>query len=443
MSLNSFKLLHNQIGLTDPIVNGVLEGEIDCTDENLQLLNGCKTSDHFRIDEICLNGLEITLDKATACNSKLSISIKILESDSSLIFKDQADMLVRRLSLSKGENIEDFYFWSSGQHAESEIGKILKNKIESICLLINGLADLAHYHDNKTGTERPSYVFVNESDISNGHPLVIETSITEDMLLFPQIDVSIFEDFSSSKLENKNPNIGREKSIFRATLIEYLKSKSSCSGDEFNLLVQGWNDFITLFRRNFDTYISGFAFHKARKEVADAELSIASELSKIMGEIGGKVLGIPISMVAIIPMINSKSIFESIIISLGLLISSIISSQVIFNQQNQLDRVVHAKNIMFPPEDSASDHHPEFLKNLVTKASQNLDRNQLKLNMTLWFFRVISWLPALLGVIVVVNLYDIMFDMKVFSAICSFATVIAFTIKSKWAKKHILNIHYE
>lgn len=438
MSLDNFKKIHHLIGLHIPIVKGCLEGKVNCSLEVLDILKNCQSSEHFRIDEICLHEKEVTLEKIKPCNSKLNISLKILESDSSLIFKDLNDMLNKRLSLHKGENIEDFYFWSFDQYVGSDFESTLKSKLKSLCLLIKGLADLAHYHDNKSETGKSSYIFVNESDISNGHPLVIETKITEEMLIEPLIDVSIFDDFSTSKLGNKNPNIGREKSIFRATLIEYIKSKSSHSGDEFSLLIQGWDDFITLFKRNFDTYISGFAFHKARKEVADAELSIASELSKIMGEIGGKVLGIPISMVAIIPIVNSKSIFESIIISLGLLISSIISSQVISNQQNQLNRVLHAKKIMFPPDESQNSKLPDFLEDLVKNASENLDINYFKLNITLWFFRIISWLPAILGVIAVVNLYGMELDVKATSAICIPSLLIVFTMKSKWAKKYFL-----
>ena len=439
MSLKSFKLLHHQIGPYQPLLNGSLEGEIDCTEENIKLLKDCNNSQHSRVDDTYINGKDISLKELTPCNSKISISLKILESDSSLIFKDQKSLLNRRLSLSSGSSIEDFYFWATGEDSTTENGKELKNKINSICTLIKGLADLAHYHDNKVGTDNPNYVFVNESDISNGSPLVIETSISESMLLSPPIDVSIFEVLSSSKSEKNNPNIGREKSVFRATLIEYLKSKPSYSGDEFNFLIHGWNDFLTLFRRNFDTYISGFAFHKARKEVADAELSIANELSKIMGEIGGKALGVPISMVAIIPMLNTTSTFEVLLISLGLLISSIISSQVIFNQQNQLERVIHAKNIMFPQEDSTNSNYPDFLKALVSSASRNLEKNQTKLSITLWFFRIISWLPALLAVIATSHLFMKIFDAEIFISVFIPLTIIVILIKNEWARKRIFN----
>ncbi len=62
-------------------------------------------------------------------------------------------MLTKRLSLHQGENVEDFYFWSTGIDSKSDSGSKLKEKIESICTLINGLADLAHYHDSKSETD--------------------------------------------------------------------------------------------------------------------------------------------------------------------------------------------------------------------------------------------------------------------------------------------------
>lgn len=437
MNLSNFEKLHQSIGLPSELVNNQLSGIMHCTVHNLNLLKECATSRHCRITEISMNNKSIDIediDNVIACNSEMTVSIKILQSENSLIFKNINDLLTRRLSLSNGDKIEDFYFYSTGESSKIGKGLILKNKLDSICELINGLADLAHYHDKKSGTDKPSYVFVNESDISNGRPLVIETSITEEMLLSPLIDISVFSDFSSSS--STNPNIGREKSVFRATLIEYLKNKP-LNESEFNTLIQGWNDFLILFRKNFDTYISGFAFHKVRQEVANAELTIANELSKIMGEIGGKVLGVPISMVAIIPIVNSNSIFESLIITLGLVITSIISSQVIFNQQNQLERVIDAKKIMFPSEEIKNSQHPDFLKTLVTTASEKLDLNQSKINITLWFFRVICWLPALFSIIVFYSLYGNNFEREIFISTVSFSATIILILKNRKIREKI------
>ena len=193
-----------------------------------------------------------------------------------------------------------------------------------------------------------------------------------------------------------DPHYSSKVAVFRVSLAEFL-NKRPVGLPAFSYLVLQWDDFTNVFIKNLDTYLSGFAFHKAKREVAEAELKIADEFSKIIIDITGKLLGIPISIVAAIAITKSTSVLEGLMIVIGLGLATLIFSGTVGNQQRQLQRIIHAKNVVFNALEGKQEVYPDELKTAITEMKTGLDKNEDKLRSLLWLFRCLSWAPFIAG----------------------------------------------
>lgn len=118
---------------------------------------------------------------------------------------------------------------------------------------------------------------------------------------------------------------------------------------DFENLICHWDKFVKLFENNLSTYMSGFSFHKARKEIAKSEAEFAEKISKLITDLTTKVLSIPVSLLASFGIIKLTSRSEMLLVLLGVLLSSLILHMVLLNQDKQLKHICHAKDIAFMP----------------------------------------------------------------------------------------------
>ncbi|WP_277058410.1 hypothetical protein [Trichlorobacter lovleyi] len=211
-------------------------------------------------------------------------------------------------------------------------------------------------------------------------------------------DMTLIESFQSNNPKT-DPHYSSKIGVFRASLAEFLK-KCPVGLPAFSFLVSQWDEFSSIFIKNLDTYLSGFAFHKAKREVAEAELKIADEFSKIIIDITGKLLGIPISLAAVIAIAKSTSILESLMVVTGLGLATLIFSGTVGNQQRQLQRIIHAKNVVFNALEGKQEIYPDDLKTVITEMKDGLDKNESKLKWLLRLFRLLSWSPFIVGAVV-------------------------------------------
>lgn len=356
-------------------------------------------------EELLLDGDEVSHDLAVldGTEGKVEFVYHLSTSGYSNIYLNFDDFLSRNKKLSYGYFEKEFYILDERYYSiKSDYEPSHYRKVDQVCRLIKGLSELAHYHDGKLNNGL-SLVFVNESQLGSMTPVIIRPLVTNKIVETPDIDVSIFDKLLNEREEL--PGISREKGVFRASIVEFLQSRYTDSVSVFDFLVQNWSDFIQLFHKNFDTYLSGFAFHKAKKEVANAELVIADNLSKIIGEITGKLLGIPLSIAALIALNKTESLFEQLILVIGILMASIIVSEMVHNQQIQLKRIKHARKISFSALEGKSSAYPEELKLQLGEAIRGLDRSESNLAYSLISFRVLSWGPAVASSTLLIFLY--------------------------------------
>ncbi|ERK13025.1 hypothetical protein L581_3158 [Serratia fonticola AU-AP2C] len=312
--------------------------------------------------------------------------------------------LLKINSLKKGVLPQDFYIIDIDYYYSEKIKNEEIEKLIEICSLIQSISKLAHYHDTKTDSQNYRLVFIKNAD-GNSTSIVIEPAISLDMLKPP----SIGHDFLKNLCNDESlfdPHHNEKIGVFRNTIVEFSEENNL----SFPELVKNWDKFNSLYQNNLAVYLSGFSFHKTRKEVAKAESELAEKLSKITGDITLKILSIPVSFLAAIGMLKLSNINELLISLFGLAITSVLIFLMIYNQEKQFQRICHAKDLLFTPFISKLHTYPEELADEVRTAIDAFDQNQDLTKKTIIFFKVTSWSPTFLaGLIFIVKVTNIFY----------------------------------
>lgn len=326
----------------------------------------------------------------------------INQGDASKFYLDCNDF-IQANCLSKGCFPEEYFIVEDNFYSQEEKKPTFILQLENILTLICSLAKIAHYHDIKHEGGNSFYrlVFVMDSE-SKSTSAVLETSIQADILNVNNIQSQLI---NSLVAINPLTDAHYEEKIntFRNTLIEYIINHKP----SFTNLVSNLESINKLYSNNLAVYMSAFSFHKARKEIADAEIDFAEKISKTLLDLSNKVLAIPISLVGSIALFKLIETGEIIVAFIGIVLTSIIMHLVIISQQKQFERVIHAKEIVFTSLLKKIDSEDEeLLKNSdletrISEAKAHLKDNESFCKKVLYFLLSASWVPTSIGTLVV------------------------------------------
>lgn len=339
---------------------------------------------------------------------KIEYALAIHASSISTFHANADEFLNAGSGLSRGVLPSEYYIVENDCYSEDYPAHEIVCSIQTACSAINLLAKIAHYHDGKSDTGCLQLVFICPGE--NKLPTyVLHTKITSLVLLsFNSFNLELLESLASSD-GSTDPHLATRKGVFYSTLSEFLSGVSEAD-DHFVYLISNWNSFSEIYQKNLNTYFSGFAFHKAKQEVARTELELASQLSKVVGDITGKMLAVPLSFAAIIAVSKSDLFLEKLAILLGLVVTSLIVSAVISNQRRHLLRISHGKSIAFKAIDGNKGTYPAELILDIEKMKSGLNSDQCQLGKTLCFLKIIAWIPTILAIFVIIFQEDALVD---------------------------------
>lgn len=351
-----------------------------------------------RFDEFLIDGKEIdaaTIDIPDVW-SKLEFTYKLSSAGEADVYQGFQQLLIECKAIARGKLPKEIYLIDEDVCSQGEefLDSRLGN-LNSICQLIMCLADLAHYHDEKLRGEEYKLIFVEDDGAKGAKTIALQPNIDLGLL-----KCSVNSNLITALLESnfdKNPHLVKERSIFRASLVEFSK-ESIDARERFTLLVLKWDEFLRLYNNNLDTYLSGFSFHKAKQEVGSAELSIADQLSKLISDISGKVLSIPISLIVLIAIAKAENVFESTVLVLGVTLTSFIMAETIAAQRLQYKRICHSRMLLFSSHEKKIEIYPEDLRLYLRSAIRGLKKNERMLGRSLWALRFLAWIPAMAAV---------------------------------------------
>lgn len=347
-----------------------------------------------RFDELVIDGHDISSSVMELHTQWSSIELTFVLDTSGVvpIFKNFDQLMARSKSFVRAQLPETFYLLEEDILSSEEPFDKRIITLQALCRLIVYLADLAHFHDEKESSDEYKLVFVAE-DIAKGERAITLYPYLDGELLTFEVGTDLVDSLQMNSLD-KSPHLFKERSIFRATLIEYLSGYHG-GKERFKALVATWSQFLSLYGNNLSTYLSGFSFHKAKQEVATAQLTIADQMSKVVSDISGKILSVPISLIAVIAISKADNALESSILVVGILIASALLAETLAAQKLQYDRIKHSRLILFSSHQQKLIQYPTDLRNYIDESVVALVANETKLKRSLLILRCLSWFPAM------------------------------------------------
>lgn len=398
MGLSLIVNLYRKAG-RPPIELGRFSAELPYSSENVKYVSAIREEATEVFEEVLVDGREVLeSDSLPANGSKISFIICLPQRSANTFRESLGELLRLSPQISRGELPSDYYLINENYYSGDEfcLPKILT--LSAICDLIKKLSQLAHYHDSKSTVDHYKLVFVLPEDSNKNSHTVLETIVSEEILDYSPPDLTLLNHLCSSNL-SADPHYNEKIGVFCSTLTEFI-ANTPATQNPFSHLVKVWVEFIDSYQKNLGTYLSGFAFHKAKKEVAEAEFQIAEQFAKVISEIAGKLLSIPVSFTVLIAVHKTKSPMEATLLIFGLLLAAIVIAGAVRNQQDQLKRISHAKNVVLDAIEGKKESYPAELRTAVEEMVTSLNNNESNLCKLLWVYRILSWVPALAGIVI-------------------------------------------
>jgi len=163
---------------------------------------------------------------------------------------------------------------------------------------------------------------------------------------------------------------------------------------DLTYLAGHWDKVLAKYQYDVDTYISRFSFDKVRKEISQAEVDFVTKIQAVVGESSSKLLGLPLSLVAVIGVYHAASLVESILLTLGALLIAVLFSGFTENQRLQLGRIEHAFKTVFDSINLKTDQPPLVVRERLDEAKGAFHAQVQFSRRTLWTVRTLAWVPA-------------------------------------------------
>ncbi|MBN3759876.1 hypothetical protein [Burkholderia sp. Ac-20365] len=268
-------------------------------------------------------------------------------------------------------------------------------KLEEVEKLVDFIRMLSEFAEDRLtfGSGANRLLFVLPSDGSKPQrTLVLEVSPEEAALDNTLAHLHLLEllvDGSNAK----KMHVEERRLVMKSAISDVLAS-AGADTNRLTHLCKEWREVLLKYRHNFQSYINKFAFDEIRKKIADSEIEYASKLSGVFGDIGGKLLALPLSLVALIALDDAKTTSAFFIGCLGLAIVSVVYFIILRNLWLAADRLKASFELAFSPFFNKLETYPSVLRNVLETRKKALHTQLRFLKLTFAVFYVLACLPA-------------------------------------------------
>lgn len=369
------------------------------------LINKIRKADSGRfIDLVADDDDVIDSELLSSETQKVEFTYRLPINSVSTFHNNLAALLECDPTIMQGQMPNDFYLVDSDYYHTGTFNEDTPDKIKNLELvtkLIKSLSQLASYVNKDNSSHKLLFLL----PTSEAQPAMVEllTQFScEDIESLSQLEIKLVDNLLRNDAQHDVHHI-EKIGLFSSTLARFISNFPVQQA--FSMLLYQWDKFLNTYKQDLATYISGFAFHKARKQIAEAELEIAERLSIVMSGILGKVLSLPLTMVAVVAMTKTSSLIEQLLLLSGVFITSILLIGAIVNQQALLARTKHAKAIMLQAIEGQQEQFPEDLRNDYQQMSEQLMKDEQRVGRWLWFFLALSLVPFITSTSVLIWQY--------------------------------------
>ncbi|WP_369789576.1 hypothetical protein [Rouxiella sp. WC2420] len=283
---------------------------------------------------------------------------------------------------------EDYDFSESDENITGE----LKSALE-LAKLINGLKLLSsYYYDDKiSGCLNLVFIDSNPEIKDTSAPIVITPRITSEHLKKQLDSVGVIDSIMSSDADRLHKE--EKSSLFRVSILELLNIERN-GVNPFDKIVNNWDVLLSIYRGNFEAYLTKFSFLKQKKAASENYIELSSKISSCLSGISGKLFGLPVSLAVPLAILKSKDSFESLLLLLGVYAASLL----IFITTQEQRKIINAikssidSTFSYSEADNGSD-----LSNLISSQKLKLKSQANKLKFWMIVFSFVAWLPSFIS----------------------------------------------
>ncbi|WP_143277360.1 hypothetical protein [Bordetella genomosp. 9] len=200
-------------------------------------------------------------------------------------------------------------------------------------------------------------------------------------------------------------HIEERRLVMRLAISDVL-SEEPDQRNQFTYLVCHWTEVLKRYRHNLGAYINNFSFDVVRKKIADADMEYASKLSGVLGDIAGKLLALPISLVALIAIPKADTAYAFWLGVGSAILVSIIYLLVLANQRRQIFRLRSSFNLVFEDYKRKLNSYPTPLRRSIARHIKENKKQAKMLTFTFWVFVVAAFLPGAVAIYLIDDKYS-------------------------------------
>lgn len=320
-------------------------------------------------------------------------------------FFDSFESLVQKTSsLGTGNHLKSFYVTSEDWASFDSTPNPSNNRILKVCNLIKDLSKVA-------ASEHPQNSFYNlvfSTPTAQNKPpktIVIQTKITKKILELDLNKTSLIHSLANEEHKGRI-HLEERRAILNGAICESLESLTEGQQNKFMHVLESWDTIIENYWRNFQIYIHSFSFEKTRKEFAQAELDYGTKLSSAFSDLAGKLLALPVSLVALLTLNKATSKLEIAVTVSGLFITSFILFGILVNQILNVQRFNSSLEASFDNLSKTLATYPKNLQKLILKSKSNIEKQKKVVATTLVLFLALSFAPSFGAMVVVYHKYQ-------------------------------------
>lgn len=348
-------------------------------------------------------------------DGEVEVELRLPANEYGCFYASMEDM-ARRGTLGKGIFPQNVYVidldWADFDPVEPTPVTDLKR----VCRLVQLMAALAVGVDRDSNPNAYNLFFALPPDSAKPpKTFLLSTLIDEKFIGYKIHHLSLLEEILNSKNENK-AHLSERKLMIRMAVASVIE-KFENEPQHFLVLVREWHEVLAIYRANLQTYVYGFSFEKARRELAQAEIDYATKLSAVLGDIAGKMLALPVSFAGWLVLAKSNSFFEDFVLVSGLVVVSLVMFSILHNQTLQATRLLHSFSVVFDEFKGKMKTYPIKLQGLLQVTIEQVETQGRTLWRTFTLLKILAVLPGAVAIAMVILKY---WD----SPLGSFATII-------------------
>lgn len=196
-----------------------------------------------------------------------------------------------------------------------------------------------------------------------------------------------------------------ERVVILNSAISEVISECEIDGAEFDYLVRNWRRVTKKYFNNLHAYMNGFSFDAIRKKITDSVIDSSSRINNAVGELGTKVLAVPVSVGALVALQNADSSVLFFTGLVGIVIVSIILRITIDHYRQQLLNLVGTFQFNMSATSSANRAFSASVKKEILRIENHIKEQRRKINATLSVYENLAAAPVFLGFVVAIYKY--------------------------------------